>query len=110
MNEFLTIDDLSVYLNIKKSTLYSKVACGEIPHYKICHLVRFKKSEIDAWMEGLRRDAVDNKKKTREIFNYLNHGKKIDIDSLVKKSIESVKNKDYNSSRREIRPESRRGG
>lgn len=110
MKEFLDIEDLSEYLSIKKSTLYAKVSSGQIPHYKIGHLVRFKKEEIDNWMEGLRKMVVDSATKTREIFDQLKNSKKIDIDNIIKKSIESTKCKDYNSIQRETRPESRRGG
>ena len=48
VKELLTIDELSEYLGVKKSTLYSKVEGREIPFYKIGHLVRFRKAEIDA--------------------------------------------------------------
>ena len=33
--EFLNIDELSEYLSIKKTTLYSMVGNGELPHYKM---------------------------------------------------------------------------
>ena len=90
MKEYMVIEELSEYLGIKKSTLYAKVASKQIPHYKIDRLVRFKKTEIDRWMEGLRREPIDTRKKAEGFFKSLNN-KNIDINRLVRKSIETVK-------------------
>jgi len=46
---YLTINDLSIYLGIKPKTLYARIK--EIPHYKVGRLVRFRKEDVDAWME-----------------------------------------------------------
>ena len=54
MKEILNIDELSEYLSIKKSSLYSKVEMKEIPFYRIGRLLRFKKAEIDHWLEKSR--------------------------------------------------------
>ena len=40
--KYLNIDELSQYLGLKKSLLYSYVEAGEIPHYRIGRLLRFK--------------------------------------------------------------------
>ncbi len=53
-NELLTISELASYLSIKVKTLYAKVEAGEIPHYRIGRLVRFRLDEIDAWLEDCR--------------------------------------------------------
>ena len=53
--EFLTIQDLSSHLDIKTSTLYLMVEERSIPHYRVGKLIRFKRAEIDAWMEGNRK-------------------------------------------------------
>ena len=45
------IKQISNYLSIKEKTIYEKVESGEIPHYKIGRLLRFKKEEIDKWLE-----------------------------------------------------------
>ncbi len=52
IREYLTIRELADYLSIKTSNLYSKIA--EIPHYRIGRLLRFRKGEIDAWIETKR--------------------------------------------------------
>lgn len=90
MQEILNIDELSEYLKIKKSSLYSKVERKEIPYYKIGHLVRFKKSDIDAWMEESKVETLDLQERAKRILrgtgNYTT-----DIDTLVKKTIAEAK-------------------
>ncbi len=50
-DEVLTIDELSVYLKIPKSTLYKQVREGKIPCQKIGRHWRFRKKAIDRWLE-----------------------------------------------------------
>jgi len=96
--EFLDIHDLSECLNIKRSTLYTKVESGEIPHYKVGRLIRFKKSDLDAWMESHRKEQIDLEKKAKEILKITTR-QRLDIDAVVKKTIEEVKGKSYTSDR-----------
>ena len=54
VKEFLSINELSEYLGIKPKTLYSWVAKGVLPHYRIEGLIRFKKQEIDLKMNSCK--------------------------------------------------------
>lgn len=47
----ISIQELAAYLNIKISTLYAWVHSRQIPYYKVGRLVKFRKSEIDEWLE-----------------------------------------------------------
>ena len=49
----LTIDELSAYLKIPKSTLYKLVREGKVPCQKIGRHWRFRKEAIDRWLEDL---------------------------------------------------------
>ena len=49
--DVLTIDELSAYLKISKSTLYKIVREGKIPSQKIGRHWRFRKGAIDHWLE-----------------------------------------------------------
>ena len=51
---FLSIKELSDYLKVKPSTLYSWAAKDAIPHYKVHGLVRFKKEDIDSWVQSFK--------------------------------------------------------
>jgi len=50
---YLTIDELSKYIKIPKSTIYKLTMNKKIPHIKIGKTLRFRQSEIDAWADKL---------------------------------------------------------
>ena len=52
--DVLTIEELSAYLKIPKSTLYKLVREGKIPSQKIGRHWRFRKAAIDLWLEEAR--------------------------------------------------------
>ena len=58
-SDVLTIDDLSTYLKISKSTLYKLVREGKIPSQKVGRHWRFRKEAIDRWLDETR--AVEPK-------------------------------------------------
>ena len=95
---FLTIIEVSEYLSIKTKTLYSLVSSGEMPHYRVGRLIRFKKSDIDSWMDGNK----EGKKKDAEIpvrthkkGGRQRKGPTQDIDRIIKKTIDQVKEEEY---------------
>jgi excisionase family DNA binding protein len=45
------VNELSSYINLKGKTIYCLVNRIDIPHYRIGKLIRFKKEEIDLWLE-----------------------------------------------------------
>jgi len=92
--EFLTIDDVTRYLNVKRSCVYSLVEAGAIPHYRIGRLIRFKRHDIDQWMENHRQDPSEPNKRARAILKATNKGT-LDIDGIMRKSIDGVKRKCY---------------
>src|SRR5262245_12230562 len=54
MNCYWDIRELSVYLHVKASTLYSWARQGRIPCLKIHGLLRFHRDDIDRWIESFR--------------------------------------------------------
>ena len=49
--DVLTIEELSIYLKIPKSSLYKVVREGRVPCQKIGRHWRFRKAAIDRWLE-----------------------------------------------------------
>jgi excisionase family DNA binding protein len=87
-NGFWDIADLSSYLKVKIKTLYAMTA--NIPHYRVGKLIRFRKDEIDSWMENKRVKASDRINKSKNIKG------NIPIDKLIRKAIDQSKNEVYN--------------
>lgn len=50
-DEIFTPETLAEYLKVDRSWIYKKVHTKEIPFFKNGKYVRFKKSEIDKWIE-----------------------------------------------------------
>ena len=89
--EFLSIEDVAIYLGIKKSTLYSKVKSGEIPHYRLGHLLKFRKEDIDRWMEGNRQKIVSVPQTTNKKDRHKYNKQSVDVNSIVRKAIDETK-------------------
>lgn len=58
MTEWMDIGQLSQYLRVKKKTLYSMVRNGKIPSYRVSRMLRFKREEVDSWMEANRNTSA----------------------------------------------------
>ena len=110
---YLTIDDLSFYLGIKPKTLYARVK--EIPHYKVGRLIRFKREDVDAWMEKHRvaKEEVQGQKQEPESSATASEpppkpprasrsrkrkGPMLDIDRIIAKAIDEVDAEGYTAS------------
>jgi len=91
---FLNIKEVSEYLGIKKPSLYSRVEKKEIPHYRVGRLVRFKKSEIDPWMEKFKSEPLDLHAEARRILKDVTKDS-IDVDAIVDKNITKAKGLNY---------------
>jgi len=50
MEKLMTLSQLAEYLQLGKSTVYKMVQKGEIPGIKIANQWRFKKEDIDKWL------------------------------------------------------------
>ncbi len=49
--DIFTVKELSEYLKLNEKTAYRLAAKGEIPGFKVGGSWRFRKSEIDTWIE-----------------------------------------------------------
>ncbi len=91
---YLRVDEVSRYLGVKRSTIYEWVKEGKIPYYNLGKMKRFKQEEIDVWMESNREDdnLIDKKvKRVLEISKGQKKSSRQDIDGVVRKAIEEVR-------------------
>jgi excisionase family DNA binding protein len=63
--EVLTIEELSEYLKIPKSTLYKLVREGSVPCQKVGKHWRFHKEAIDGWLRQHSEHSDTKKRKIR---------------------------------------------
>lgn len=47
----LTVEDCAAYLHVSNAWIYKRTALKEMPHVKMGHLLMFRRSELDAWIE-----------------------------------------------------------
>ena len=55
--KLMTIQDIAKYLQIKERTIYSWVQNSKIPGFKIGNTWRFKREDIDLWIEERKRET-----------------------------------------------------
>lgn len=53
--DILTIKEVSEYLKLAEKTTYRLAAEGKIPAFKVGGSWRFRKSEIDNWIESQKK-------------------------------------------------------
>jgi excisionase family DNA binding protein len=59
--DIMTIKEVSEYLKLAEKTAYRLAAQGDIPGFKIGGSWRFRKSEIDAWID--KQAKIEKNKK-----------------------------------------------
>lgn len=58
-DEIMTLKEVAVYLKLAEKTAYKLAAAGKLPGFKVGGSWRFKREDIDQWIE-------DSKKKDSE--------------------------------------------
>ena len=56
--DVMTIDELSAYLKVAKSTLYKLAQEGKVPGQKVGKHWRFRKDSIDRWLDEKRQHEM----------------------------------------------------
>jgi len=51
-DRWLSLDDISLHLGVKKDTVYKWLAAKKIPAHKVGRLWKFSKPEIDTWVKS----------------------------------------------------------
>jgi len=55
MEKWLTLEQIAEYLQMSISSIYKMAQAGKIPAYKVGRQWRFKKEEIDQWVEKKKK-------------------------------------------------------
>lgn len=71
-DRWLSVNEVAEYLGIKRFTLYKWVKRLDLPAHKIGRLLKFRKSEIDEWVES--QDAKSfSTQSSQQLFQLLRH-------------------------------------
>ncbi len=92
--KLVTIKELSDFLKVKVSTLYTWVHNGTIPYVKLNGLLRFDMDEIKEWIKA-SKSALRNEKSGSK--RPLKPSKVPNVDNIIRKSIDNVTNERYNT-------------
>ncbi len=60
-DRLMTLREVAEYLQVKERTIYNWVQQGKIPSFKIGNGWRFKREDIDIWIEERKRETPRNK-------------------------------------------------
>jgi len=55
MDKWLTLEQIAEYLQMSTSSIYKMAQAKKIPSYKVGRQWRFKKEEIDKWVEKKKK-------------------------------------------------------
>jgi excisionase family DNA binding protein len=58
----MTVHDVALYLNVDEKTVYRLAQRGELPGFKVAGTWRFKRTDIDAWIEQRKARTAEAKK------------------------------------------------
>jgi excisionase family DNA binding protein len=51
----MTAREVAAYLNCSTDTVRRLAAGGQLPHYRLGRMVRFRRAEVDNWLGASRR-------------------------------------------------------
>lgn len=54
----MTVRDVANYLNVDDKTVYRLAQRGDLPGFKVAGTWRFKREDIDQWIEDQKKSAA----------------------------------------------------
>lgn len=91
LKDILTIEEVADFLRMKKSSLYAKVEARQIPCLHIGRLLRFRRSDIEVWLEELKAEPVELRRRAAP-----RSCKRFDVDVIVQRAIAEARGSRYN--------------
>ncbi len=60
-DRLMTVEQMAEYLQVDQYTIYAWTRKGEMPAFKVGRFWRFRKDEIDKWLEDQRNKSKSSK-------------------------------------------------
>lgn len=57
----MTVRDVAIYLKVDEKTVYRLAQRGELPGFKVAGTWRFKRTDIEAWIEQRKVQSIEDK-------------------------------------------------
>jgi len=64
-DRWLSVDEIAVYLGVKRDTIYKWIERKKMPAHKVGSLWKFRKEEIDDWVRSGLASSADKMRKPR---------------------------------------------
>ena len=64
-DQLMSVKELAAYLQVDVSSIYLWSQRGQIPAMKVGKMWRYRRSEIDAWLESRRSQPTEREKGIR---------------------------------------------
>lgn len=58
--QLMDIKEVASYLRLKESTVYAWAKNGTIPAFRLGRLWRFRRADLDAWLENQRLTSIED--------------------------------------------------
>lgn len=63
-DRLLTTRQVAEFLGVSPETVLRRWPSGELPGYRLAsNVLRFRESEIEAWLEGTRREGANDERR-----------------------------------------------
>ena len=56
--DIMTVSEVAEYLRVNPQTIYRKAKAGELPVVRIGRAIRFRRSELEAWLKGAQLEET----------------------------------------------------
>ena len=53
VTDVMTVSEVAEYLRVNPQTVYRQAKSGQLPAVRIGRAIRFRRSELDAWLKGV---------------------------------------------------------
>jgi len=64
---WLSVDDVAAYLGIRRGTVYKWIERHGLPARKVGRLLKFRRTDVDRWMESQKSAAADKASPDRSL-------------------------------------------
>lgn len=58
-DRWLSVDEIAIYLGIKRDTVYGWISAKDLPGHRVGRLWKFKRDEVDTWVREGGADTSD---------------------------------------------------